>query len=167
VGGADLLSGQGAGAVVVLTRTTSHGRLSLSRDGSFTYVPGAGFVGEDAFWVVASRGPLRDDSIEVRIRVLPRRPSPSPVPAAVAPGTSPTAGPMAVGGTSGDGPSDAGVSFGTMGPLDFAFEWVVPGFVLSLPGIILIVAVLAQALIGAVWLPVSRRELGDFGLRRR
>jgi hypothetical protein len=74
---------------------------------------------------------------------------------------------LAVGGTSGDGPSSAGVSFGALGPLDFAFEWVVPGFVLSLPGIILVVAVLAQALIGAAWLPLSRRELGGFGLRRR
>ena len=45
--------------------------------------------------------------------------------------------------------------------------WAVPGLVVAVPGLLLVVAVLAQALGGAVWLPVIRRRIGAFGLRRR
>ncbi len=40
------------------------------------------------------------------------------------------------------------------------FEWVVPALVLTVPGILIVVAVLMQAIIGIAWLPVTRRWLG-------
>jgi hypothetical protein len=46
-------------------------------------------------------------------------------------------------------------------------EWAVPALVLTVPGLLLILAIAIQALVGgAVWLPFVRRWLG-FGLRRR
>jgi hypothetical protein len=45
------------------------------------------------------------------------------------------------------------------------FEWAIPVLVLTVPGILLLLAVLAQALMGILWLPVTRRWLG--GDRRR
>jgi hypothetical protein len=46
-------------------------------------------------------------------------------------------------------------------------EWVVPAFALAVPGLLLIIAIGAQALVGAAWLPFVRRWLGAFGMRRR
>jgi len=40
------------------------------------------------------------------------------------------------------------------------FEWAVPALVLTVPGILIVIAVLAQTLIGLAWLPVARRWLG-------
>jgi hypothetical protein len=53
--------------------------------------------------------------------------------------------------------------------LQFAgvFDWAVPSLVLSVPGLLLIVAVLAQVVGGAIWLPFVRRSLGSFGVGRR
>ena len=54
-----------------------------------------------------------------------------------------------------------------MGALTFdGFEWAVPALVLTVPGILLVIAVLAQALIGLAWLPLTRRWLGGGGRRR-
>jgi hypothetical protein len=47
------------------------------------------------------------------------------------------------------------------------YEWAVPAIVLTVPGLLLIVALLAQAAIGVVWLPMIRRHLAGVGLRRR
>lgn len=47
------------------------------------------------------------------------------------------------------------------------FEWAIPALVLAVPGLLLIVALLAQAAIGVVWLPMVRRHLAGVGLRRR
>jgi hypothetical protein len=46
-------------------------------------------------------------------------------------------------------------------------EWAVPAVVLSVPGLLLLLAVLAQTVGGVLWLPVARRWLGGFGFRRR
>jgi hypothetical protein len=46
-------------------------------------------------------------------------------------------------------------------------EWAVPALVLSVPGLLLVLAVLAQTVGGVLWLPVARRWLGGFGIRRR
>jgi hypothetical protein len=46
-------------------------------------------------------------------------------------------------------------------------EWAVPAFALGVPGLLLILAVGAQALVSAAWLPMVRRWLGGFGVRRR
>jgi Big-like domain-containing protein len=63
---------------------------------------------------------------------------------------------------------DDGSSLGLdMGALTFGgFEWAVPALVLTVPGILLVIAVLAQAAIGLAWLPVARRWLGDDERRR-
>lgn len=46
-------------------------------------------------------------------------------------------------------------------------EWAVPAFALGVPGLILMLAVAAQAIVGVAWLPFIRRWLGGFGVRRR
>jgi hypothetical protein len=45
------------------------------------------------------------------------------------------------------------------------FEWAVPALILTVPGVLIILAVLVQAAIGLFWLPVIRRWLA--GDRRR
>ena len=82
----------------------------------------------------------------------PRPPAASAVPAE-APFTLPSIG---------DG---AQLDFDT-GPVSFGtFEWAVPALVLTVPGILIVIAVLVQTMIGLAWLPVARRWLG--GDRRR
>lgn len=46
------------------------------------------------------------------------------------------------------------------------FEWAVPVLVLSVPGLLIVIAVLVQSLIGLAWLPVTRRWLGNDRGRR-
>jgi hypothetical protein len=46
-------------------------------------------------------------------------------------------------------------------------EWAVPAMTMTVPGLLLMLAVLAQLSTGAVWLPVVRRWLGAFGIGRR
>jgi hypothetical protein len=48
-----------------------------------------------------------------------------------------------------------------------SFEWAVPALVLSVPGILIVIAVLVQALIGLAWLPLVRRSLDGDRRRRR
>jgi hypothetical protein len=102
------------------------------------------------------------------------RPSPSPVPVPAGPGSpgGPTGAPPA--------PPDAFVlppvridpfddvlaGFGGFGAFG-GFEWAVPAIVLTVPGLLLLVALLAQAAIGVLWLPMVRRHLAGVGLRRR
>jgi hypothetical protein len=54
------------------------------------------------------------------------------------------------------------------GPATFdSYEWAVPALVLTVPGILIVIAVLAQALVGLAWLPIARRWLsGDRRARR-
>lgn len=40
------------------------------------------------------------------------------------------------------------------------FDWAVPTLVLTVPGLLLMLAILAQAAFGLAWLPVVRRRLG-------
>jgi hypothetical protein len=51
--------------------------------------------------------------------------------------------------------------------LDGLIEWAVPSLVLGVPGLLLLLAITAQSFGGLVWLPLARRRLGGFGLRRR
>ncbi|HEX2469834.1 MAG TPA: Ig-like domain-containing protein [Candidatus Limnocylindrales bacterium] len=46
------------------------------------------------------------------------------------------------------------------------FEWAVPALVLTVPGLLIVIAVLVQSLIGLAWLPVARRWLGNDRRRR-
>jgi hypothetical protein len=67
----------------------------------------------------------------------------------------------------GTGP-EIDVSFAAMEGLG-NFSWAVPSLVLAVPGLLLVLAVLAQAVGGVLWLPVIRRRIGSFGVggRRR
>jgi len=58
--------------------------------------------------------------------------------------------------------SDLGLTF-QISP----FAWLVPSFFLGLPGLLLILIVLAQMGTGATFLVLTRRSLGDFGFWRR
>jgi Bacterial Ig domain len=47
------------------------------------------------------------------------------------------------------------------------FDWAIPALFLTVPGLLLILALLTQATVGLVWLPLVRRRLGEFGFGRR
>lgn len=96
------------------------------------------------------------------------------------PSASPAGGIASPGGPSDGPPVRGGEPFGLpaaqIDPFDDGFggfgafggfEWVVPAALLAVPGLLLIVALLAQAAIGVVWLPMVRRHLAGVGLRRR
>ena len=48
-------------------------------------------------------------------------------------------------------------------------SWVVPNLVLTVPGLLLVLVIGAQAVGGALWLPIVRRRVGSFNVlgRRR
>jgi hypothetical protein len=46
-------------------------------------------------------------------------------------------------------------------------EWGVPSLVLTVPGLLLIIAMAAQVVGAAAWMPLVRRSLGVFGVGRR
>jgi hypothetical protein len=117
-------------------------------------------------------------------------PSPAPGPGgdpSSQPGGPGSGGSAGSGGSPGSGsggavpPADDGrftVGFNGLGPIDglvdvdvlgfdAMLEWAVPALLLSVPGLLLLLAVLAQAAGGLLWLPMVRRWLGGFGLRRR
>jgi hypothetical protein len=108
-------------------------------------------------------------------------PTPAPSSSGTAGGASGPAGTPPDGAPSGGGtggnrvapPSGFTIdeSFGTfdgLGPMAFeSFEWAVPGLALSVPGLLLIVAIAAQAGAGLSSMPFVRRWLGSFGLWRR
>jgi hypothetical protein len=93
-----------------------------------------------------------------------------------APGGGSGSGEGSSGGTDADGPvfSIGGDGPAAVVPLvgaEFAgfdsIDWAVPALTLTVPGLLLMLAVLAQLSAGAIWLPVVRRWLGAFGLGRR
>ena len=54
-----------------------------------------------------------------------------------------------------------------IGTIDLGgFDWVIPSLVLSVPGLLLILAVIAQTGAGLLSIPLVRRSLGGFGLGR-
>jgi hypothetical protein len=57
----------------------------------------------------------------------------------------------------------ADLGLGTFDGLD----WAIPALAMTVPGLLLILAVLAQLTAGMLWLPVVRRRLGSFGIGRR
>ena len=46
-------------------------------------------------------------------------------------------------------------------------EWAIPGLALAVPGLLVLFAIIAQTIGGILWLPVTRRWLGAFGIGRR
>ena len=69
-------------------------------------------------------------------------------------------------GGSGSTGSAIDVSLAAVGSLG-NLSWAVPSLVLAVPGLLLVLAVLAQAVGGVLWLPVIRRRIGSFGVRGR
>jgi Bacterial Ig domain len=83
------------------------------------------------------------------------------------PGTTTGSGPanrrLTVPGAEGTAPlSVGGLSIGLAG-----FTWLVPAFALSVPGLLLVLIVLAQLVGGGLFVPVARRALAGIGLRER
>jgi len=64
-------------------------------------------------------------------------------------------------------PAGDAVQFNDFGALSSTalFAWLVPGAALTLPGLLIVLIVLAQAGFASAWVPVTRRVLG--GERRR
>jgi Bacterial Ig domain len=68
-------------------------------------------------------------------------------------------------GVASSGPAaDLSVGIDTGG---IGVEWLVPTVAVTVPGLLLMLAVLAQSLGALAWIPVVRRWLGDRGRRRR
>lgn len=63
-------------------------------------------------------------------------------------------------------PSFAGLDLDVLATLG-VFAWAVPGALLTAPGLLLILVILAQSMGALAWLPVVRRKIGDFGLTHR
>ena len=121
--------------------------------------------------------------------------STNPVPSADStPGTStdpssgPTAGldasgiPVAPGGFDGGGGTPGSPDEFTMGGTaageirdltgelslsGLGVEWAVPAIVMTVPGLLLIIVILIQAMGASAWLPIARRNLGTFGIGAR
>ena len=96
----------------------------------------------------------------------PPSPTTSPIPVASPPdgsfGEAAFSIPDPVGGAGGsDDISLAAAALGGFGSI----LWAVPSLILSVPGLLLVLAILAQAAGGLAWLPIVRRKLGAFGLR--
>jgi hypothetical protein len=116
-----------------------HGRVELRADGSFDYVPDAGYSGPDSFLYAVLVGGVTTASARVDLTVSP---------AAAAPVFD-------VSGATGT--TEIAVRLGSADLLNFAFEWLVPGFVLAVPGLLLLLILVAQGAAAAVWLPAIRR----------
>jgi hypothetical protein len=109
------------------------------------------------------------------------RPTPSPTrPTPAGAGSGLTRGggglTVALGDDPGGGSNDGEADFGGMdGALASALEglpgglvaWSYPALVLSVPGLLLVFAVIAQMAGALAWVPVVRRALGGVGLSRR
>jgi hypothetical protein len=114
-----------------------HGRLIVGADGAFSYRPDLDFVGVDTFRYRLVTGGVRSLTATVTLRVdgdagglLVRAPFDVPV------------------------REDAGhVTIEGLEVVNLSMDWMVPSVALSVPGLLLIVILLAQALGGALWLP--------------
>jgi hypothetical protein len=93
----------------------------------------------------------------------------------VAPSTTGT-GNGGSGGPPGGRRADFTVGGGDVAPFDLGdvglggfgnIEWAVPALAMTVPGLLLMLAVLAQLSAGAIWLPIVKRGLGGFGVARR
>jgi VCBS repeat-containing protein len=58
----------------------------------------------------------------------------------------------------------ANLAASTLGFIGRAFDWLVPGAMLTVPGLLLMLAIAAQAFGALAWLPLVRRKIGDFGI---
>ncbi len=207
----------------VLDTAPSHGSLALGADGSYTYTPDAGYVGNDSFRFRVTDGIATSAAHTVSLTIRGATPSPTPTPtpsptetpaptdtplptdtpaptATPTPSTTPTATPtptptpvpapsasapgspppagggsterFTIGGAGGAGGASSGTTdFSSLSTVLAGFggllQWAVPSLVLSLPGLLLVLAILAQVAGGAAWVPIVRRALGGSGVNRR
>lgn len=86
----------------------------------------------------------------------------------------PVQGGFAVGGTAGDGEAGGpvggigGLVAGALGALPGGLlAWSYPALLMTVPGLLLLLVIGAQALGAFAWLPIVRRRLGGFGATRR
>jgi len=68
-------------------------------------------------------------------------------------------------GSHGQADLDPQLVSSTLLRLDGMIVWAVPSLVLTVPGLLLLLTILAQLAGAAAWLPVVRRKLGGFGIR--
>jgi hypothetical protein len=61
---------------------------------------------------------------------------------------------------------DIGLAAASLGGFGM-FLWAVPSLVLSVPGVLVVVVIVAQAAGGFAWLPLVRRKIGGFNLGQR
>lgn len=101
------------------------------------------------------------------------RPSPSARASAPVPSPSPSSEPNAIqvaplGGAGGGGGADSnlGVGMDMLTLLDSPFEWAVPGAVVGVPGLLVVLFVVLQAIGALAWIPAVRR-MGEEDDRRR
>jgi hypothetical protein len=75
------------------------------------------------------------------------------------------------GSGSGSGAAAAGMGDAVLTALDGLpggiLAWTLPAVMLSVPGLLLLIAIGAQAVGALAWLPLVRRRVGGFGLRNR
>jgi hypothetical protein len=124
-------------AEVVVLASVQHGRLTLRADGGFDYEPDAGFSGRDAFTyqILAGGRPSGSASVVLDVR------------SDVDPGAFTVA----------DEDEPLFVGLEPAGLVGFSFEWLVPGFAVAVPGVLLLVALGAQGIAAAIWLPAIYR----------
>lgn len=137
---------------MTLIGDVGHGVLVLAPDGSFRYRPDAGYTGLDSFRYVLIRGAQTSAVVVVGLVIDPVEPSSNPLDG------------FAIGAIGG-GLDSPDVTLGSLGSLSFSFEWLIPSLVMSVPGLLVLLVIGAQLLAAAAWLPLVRRELGEFGLR--
>ena len=70
-------------------------------------------------------------------------------------------GPAAIGAL-----DDIGLAAASLGGLGLLL-WAVPSLALSVPGVLVVVVILAQAAGGFAWIPVVKRKIGGFEFRQQ
>ncbi|MFL5640710.1 MAG: hypothetical protein ACJ771_00030, partial [Chloroflexota bacterium] len=75
-------------------------------------------------------------------------------------GAASRAGHLIVGGHQGTEGIDAALMASNLAPFD-GIEWAVPTLVLTVPGLLVVLAVMTQIAAGAAWLPIVRRKIGS------
>jgi hypothetical protein len=171
-------AGLGASSRVHVVRAPSHGDLVLAADGALVYRVRPGFVGVDNFtYIVIVAG--RPSNIAT-VNLVVRAPTATPPPRTtgvrtqpVTPSRQPNPGPILRDPAAdpftlpGDGGELVAVDIGGSSVLSGTMEWVVPSVALTVPGLLLVVIIVAQTLGALAWLPAVRRSLGGFGINRR
>lgn len=104
-------------------------------------------------------------------------PSPIPTIGPIGPPDGPPADTWSIGGSTGETPGTGGagrtdlpianLASSTLGLFGKAFDWLVPGAMVMVPGLLLVVVVLAQMFGALAWLPLVRRKIGGFGFGAR